>query len=142
MVEILPYDQYIVKVSGSNRLTRRNRRFLRAYTPAATQERMIVPAEQWDERGRDIESAWGARDQVLPSSDSIFPTDRSQVLPVTDQEPTPHLSQDYDQPSVQPAVPNQTQSIGLRRSSRSTRGKTTRFDDCVTGEELEALGDG
>ena len=141
VVEILPFDKCSVKLSGSNRLMRRNRRFLRAYTPAATQERMIVPVEQRDEKDRDIESAWGTRDHVLPSSDSISPTDSSQMLPATDREPIFTKSQDHSQPSVQPTIPSQTQGVGLRRSSRSTKGKTTRFDDCVTGEELEALGD-
>ena len=42
--------------------------------------------------------------------------------------------------NVPPTVPGQTQDVGLRRSSRANKGKTTRFRDCVTGEELEALG--
>ena len=33
-MEALPYDQYSVRVDGSGRLTRRNRRFLKAYKPA------------------------------------------------------------------------------------------------------------
>ena len=36
VVESLGHDQYLVKVDGSGRLTRRNRRFLRAYTPASS----------------------------------------------------------------------------------------------------------
>ena len=36
IVEVLPHDQYLVRVDGSGRLTRRNRRFLRAYTPVQT----------------------------------------------------------------------------------------------------------
>ena len=34
VVEVLPYHQYLLKVDGSGRLTRRNRRFLRQYQPA------------------------------------------------------------------------------------------------------------
>ena len=34
IVESRGHDQYLVKVDGSGRLTLRNRRFLRAYTPA------------------------------------------------------------------------------------------------------------
>ena len=33
VVEVLPYDSYLVKIHGSNKLTQRNRRFLRAFTP-------------------------------------------------------------------------------------------------------------
>lgn len=145
VVEILPYDQYIVKVSGSNRLTRRNRRFLRAYVPAATQERMIIPIEQGGEEGPDVESAWGARDHMLPSSDSTSlqhitpPTASSQMLPATAQEGLPPDANDYSLPNGQTTAPSQTQDVELRRSSRSTRGRTTRFKDCVTGEDLEAL---
>ena len=33
---VLPHDQYVVKVDGSGRVTKRNRRFLRAFKPAST----------------------------------------------------------------------------------------------------------
>jgi hypothetical protein len=36
VVDALDYDQFWVKVDGSGRLTRRNRRFLRSYTPTST----------------------------------------------------------------------------------------------------------
>ena len=78
---------------------------------------------------------------MLPSSDSISPTDSSQMLPSTDRETILPESRDLSQASAQPVAPSQTQGVGLRRSSRSTKGKTTRFDDYVIGEELEALGD-
>ena len=80
-------------------------------------------------------------DHVLPSSDSTSPIDSSHMLPSTDREAILSKSQDHSQARVQPLAPSQTQGVSLRRSSRSTRGKTTRFDDCVTGEELESLGD-
>jgi hypothetical protein len=36
VVEVLPHNQYTVKVDGSGRLTKRNRQFLRQYAPATT----------------------------------------------------------------------------------------------------------
>ena len=36
VVEVMPHHQYLVKVDGSGRLTRRNRRFLRKFEPATT----------------------------------------------------------------------------------------------------------
>ena len=36
IVEVLPFDQYMVIVDGSRRLTRRNRKYLRKYTPSTT----------------------------------------------------------------------------------------------------------
>ena len=45
VVETLDHDQYRIKVDGSGRLTLRNRRFLRAYTPATPYiDQGIVPA--------------------------------------------------------------------------------------------------
>ena len=35
-MEMLPHDQFVVRIDGSRRLTRRNRRFLRMYNPAST----------------------------------------------------------------------------------------------------------
>ena len=102
---------------------------------------------------------------MLPSSDStnarriISPTDSSQLVPAdagheTRRSLSPGLRDDVQgvNPAgqigerslvnVQPTVPGQTQDVGLRRSSRANKGKTTKFRDCVTGEELEALGNG
>ena len=145
-------------------LTRRNnRKFLRAYEPAATQERLVVSEEHCRDKEPDVESAWGAGEYVLPSSDStnarriISPTDSSQMVPAeagheTRRSLSPGLRDDVQgvNPAgqigerslvnVQPTVPGQTQDVGLRRSSRANKGKTTKFRDCVTGEELEALG--
>ena len=36
IIEVLPHDQYVVRVDGSRRLTQRNRKFLRMYNPAST----------------------------------------------------------------------------------------------------------
>ena len=36
VTEVRSHDQYVMKVDGSGRLTKRNRRFLRAFTPAST----------------------------------------------------------------------------------------------------------
>jgi hypothetical protein len=36
VVEVLQHDQYLIKVDGSGRVTKRNRRFLRAFKPAST----------------------------------------------------------------------------------------------------------
>ncbi len=36
VVEVRQFDQYVVKVDGSGRMTLRNRKFLRKYTPVAT----------------------------------------------------------------------------------------------------------
>ena len=36
VMEVLPHDQFVVRIDGSRRLTRRNRKFLRMYKLAST----------------------------------------------------------------------------------------------------------
>ena len=45
MVEALPFDQYLIKVDGSGRVTRRNRRFLKRFEPATTEIAPPIPTE-------------------------------------------------------------------------------------------------
>lgn len=49
VVEVLPHHQYTVKVHGSGRLTRRNRRFLRWFVPASTSITGLPPAIEYTE---------------------------------------------------------------------------------------------
>ena len=35
-MEVLPHDKFVVRIDGSRRLTRRDRRFLRLYNPVST----------------------------------------------------------------------------------------------------------
>ena len=43
IVEVLPYDSYVVKVHGSNKVTQRNRKFLRAFTPFSSSSGQTQP---------------------------------------------------------------------------------------------------
>ena len=45
VVEALPFDQYLIKVDGSGRVTRRNRRFLKRFEPATTEIAPPIPTE-------------------------------------------------------------------------------------------------
>ena len=51
VVEVKGHDQYVVKVAGSGRLTLRNRRFLRLYTPHLTQSSTpnVLPCTSHDQ---------------------------------------------------------------------------------------------
>ena len=69
-MEVLPFDQYIVKVHGSGRLTRKNRKFLRAYIPAIEEEESGFPYSQDIGMVREVDSAWGARGQMTQSADT------------------------------------------------------------------------
>ena len=46
VVEILPFDQYVIKVDGSGRITKRNRRFLRLI-PTSTTDQLTLPGPEY-----------------------------------------------------------------------------------------------
>ena len=45
IVEVLPHSSYLVKIHGSNKVTKRNRRFLRAFTPFIQTPPSVVPRQ-------------------------------------------------------------------------------------------------
>ena len=57
-MKVLPFDQYIVKTRDLGRLAKRNRKFIRAYSPAPGKEQVRY------------DSAWGARGHWNRSADS------------------------------------------------------------------------
>lgn len=155
-MEVLPFDQYIVKVSGSNRLTRRNRRFLRAYVPALEQEESRVPHRQDMEMECELDSAWGARGQSADSNTGPGGA-LTDVVPGTqdttslDGKGDSHDSHGVDLDSslggrgletVQSDTSSQSQNVGLRRSTQASKGKTSQYKDCITGSELDEIGEG
>ena len=42
VIEVRQFDQYVIKVDGSNRVTLRNRKFLRKFTPVITREPLVT----------------------------------------------------------------------------------------------------
>ena len=46
VVEILPFDQYVIKVDGSGRITKRNRRFLRLISTSTT-DQLTLPGPEY-----------------------------------------------------------------------------------------------
>ena len=44
--------------------------------------------------------------------------------------------------TVQLDIPSQSQNVGLRPSTRAGKGKTSQFKDCITGSELDKIGEG
>ncbi len=84
VVEVLPYDQYRVKVDGSGRVTTRNRKFLRRFKPssgifplAPARHAPIAPAP----RSGGTPSSQQA-DPVIPREDTpVMTTSRHQRMP-------------------------------------------------------------
>ena len=149
VVEVFPYDQYIVKVDGSGRVTRRNRRFLRSYTPAGNTEQHVimedctesVPAPYWGEKS-DANISYGPGSSR--ESQSLIPDDghgeHGQHLPVHEGEhdrsescPGPGDQMISASPEPSPSTPI------VRRSSRATKGQSSKYQDFVTGQEYEEI---
>ena len=145
--EVFPYDQYVIRVDGSNRLTRRNRRFLRAYKPAVSYDPLpnvtvdedVLPEPDWGARGvnsgsKPLSSSPG--EHIVPPGveDDGFPL----------MEDSGRSLQEDSVPSNPVASPRPNKSVpraAVRKSERASRGKTSRFDDFITGQGLEGVGE-
>jgi hypothetical protein len=51
VTEVLDYDKYIIKIDGSGRVTTRNRKFLRQFTPISTDIAMPALPPHWQSSG-------------------------------------------------------------------------------------------
>ena len=133
VVEVRQFDQYVVKVDGSNRTTLRNRKFLRKFHPvrATNQPRSIL---------HDIEHTHGiSKDQPASSSPNQGSTQDPQYPPDLSSEPsigsvppsptetppmpaaTPEVQEDPP-PREQDQVPTiDTSPTPQRRSERTSR---------------------
>ena len=137
-----------------NCLTRRNRKFLQAYEPAVTKE-VIFPVSQDMEPDFELESAWGAKGHVTSSADPNTSLGEGQtiVAPGSQDISSPMGKGDRHGMEMdsglggrgidtgQLDMSRQEQSVGLHRSVRANKGKTSWFKDCVIGSELESIGD-
>ena len=56
VVDVLPYNKYVIKVDGSGRLTTRNRRFLRLYKPSSTLILDPLVKESTSTKPRNVQS--------------------------------------------------------------------------------------
>ena len=106
-----------------------------------------------------LDSAWGARGHVTQSADSNTGPGGglTDVVPGTqdttslDGKGDGHDSHGVDLDSslrgrgfetVQSDISSQSQNVGLCRSTRASKGKTSRYKDCITGSELDEIGEG
>ena len=141
VVRVLGYDQYQVMVSGSRRVTLRNRRYLRKFKAFHPIPFDSLPLDQ--EHGpsggqgvEDQEQQEGNRRQIEHTGGELVPqpVTVSQV-PGAEGHDAPLGTQDEVQnvPAPPDPVVGEDQPAGtpLRRSGRSTKGKTSRFKDFV-----------
>ena len=147
VVEYKDYDQYLVKVHGSNRLTLRNRRFLRAYDPPASIDERLLSSPNLEDQEYPMNT--GAGKQTRPGDDVHFSipsyggqeSESSEGVPcVPISEPITH-DDDIAADPVRPASPVSPprREAEVRRSSRVNKGKTSMFKDYLTGDEMGIL---
>ena len=95
VVEIGDHDQYLVKVDGSGRLTKRNRRFLRAFKPASMTVENAPTMKSWESSQTNSAANSEPSDQPLnthlsPSNTLLSPPTILTPDPVVLPEPMLH----------------------------------------------------
>ena len=155
VVEKMMNDQYRIKTDGSGRVTLRNRRFLRPFTPytphvlpLADQVQQFYPEE--------IPQTVGLHDQEQAPAEQVVPHQERQEVPHQAQPGVCHQAQpvQQEQPEVprpaqpdqqgQPGAPHQIQPDPMinadrmnppmaRKSSRSKK-KNSKYDDYILGK--------
>ena len=95
VLEVRQFDQYVVKVNGSDMMTLRNRKFLRKYTPAghpSARQTIIEDLSHWKLRDGPTPSLPGqANTANLPPPPTTLVTDNAETneYPVTPLIPPP-----------------------------------------------------
>ena len=147
IIEVRQFDQYVVKVDGSGRVTLRNRKFLRKYVPVqhpsarATIEhdlalRWITPSTRVT-----LSSAPSPEDQMAPSNDPPQPHPTTPIAmspPPTSPARAPAVSPVPINPTLSPAVAPLTPDAG--RPARVRRPPTWHKDyvmTCVMTDEQQ-----
>ena len=126
IVEVRQFDQYVVKVDGSNRVTLRNRKFLRKFLPAnkcptprsilsdlqlVNKTHQKLPASQ----NEPSESCKPPKDPIIPTPTPCITENQPAVIPNASEN-------EQDSPIVEPPQENQ-HNMDTSRPRRSDRIK-------------------
>ena len=119
VIEVKQFDQYIIKVDGSGRVTLRNRKFLRKYVPVISREPLTIlpvpvvqPAPSQLQPPLQLQGQSGSRQQPVPELNlSPSPTRRRHSSDERTQRPfpEPQLQHSTPQPQRTRSVTNQMQ---------------------------------
>ena len=104
VIEVRQFDQYVVKVDGSDRVTLRNRKFLRKYTPAYTQQPRLTITDDITFRS------------LRPSAINTKPT----TEPTTEPGPIQHEHSPSTPPPVTPKTPTVTPAPSIDPTTATT----------------------
>ena len=163
IVQSLPNRQYYVKVDGSRRLTLRNRKFLRKISPLLTswlrqehspRPRQVEPTDPQCPQPMQQDVPDYGQDpvgtQVLPEpllypttpTTPVTPEKSSELFPQVTPHPRPAPTPSTQPSECNPIPPSQNytatdSSTPSRRSARSTKGQSTKYEDYATGSQYE-----
>ena len=118
IVDVKPYDQYLVKVDGSGRLTIRNRRFLRTFLPAS----LTVSSNP---QQRNIAPHFRQLCNTVPLTSPISPP--SQTTPVSiPQDLTAKLAEPQIEtpPHVEPTDADEVEEVDITPRTTTTQPST------------------
>ena len=124
VVEILSFDQYVIKVDGSGRITKRNRRFLRL-SPISTTDQLTLPGPEYAHPILYRPNA-ASPDATFDNEEQACSTNEAGFEPPT-TSPSEHtpLSSTLDSPSPKlqdtPEVSFPNTPTLMRRSTRTLR---------------------
>ena len=151
VIECLPYRQFQIMLHGSRRLTLRNRKFLKPYTPLhATQPNHTPPTKPTTQPAQStkppVQTGEGQGGERAGGAPGVMPP-AAMTLPVI-PPPNNQQADQMQQPEEQEQVPEQevnevptsparanpfhtrtTTTPAIRRSSRAGRGTTTRYEN-------------
>jgi len=111
VVDILDHDSYLVKVDGSGRLTKRNRQFLRQFTPPT----LVIDASRQEKRPTPIIAPPTAVPSSPPPNHSSPPGINHGIVttPTTPTQGSTESPASSSLPSVPPDVPSTTPDVPL-----------------------------
>ena len=117
VVEVLPHDKYVIKVDGSNRLTTRNRRFLRLFKNASTTiSDAVYPVQptSWKEsRPSSIKS----HPNIITESNDVIDIDTTDEQPLLPDHGAPEDA--VQRNNVQDIVPAHSVPRKLKSGKKS-----------------------
>ena len=113
VAEVLPYDQYGIRVDGSGRVTVRNRKFLRKYTAAARPTNTSVPVEKLRFLIQPEQTQQKDQTHTGPEDSQNEPTTKPPMTSPPRTEPTPEITTTPKSQEPSPDAPT------VRRSQRT-----------------------
>ena len=105
VLEVKPFNQYVIRLDGSGRVTLRNRRHLRKFTPFVTTRNILSPQipQQLTHASKPSKPATPTIKVPLMTPQQPVVPDVHPIQPeAPDDHPTTHPEDNHDQPEAPP----------------------------------------